>query len=316
MGGANTKAASADGKYVETIYLPLWKGADLKGTLEQIRRNAGKDCGPVGITITGELADCYPSKRDGIAHISAVVKEVFPDARFYGYDGRFYETTENHTLFSAANWSASARYVGKVHGSVVFIDTGSTTTDIIPVREGEPAAMLTDFGRLGNNELIYAGTLRTNLAALLHTVIVRGKPVRTASELFAITGDVYLLLGRISPEDYACDTPDGGPKDVEGAARRIARVVCGDLEEIGMDDVREIAEQARRRQIDEIKAAVTAVSEQHDIRKAAICGLGSFIVKDALIEMGMTFSVVADERLSRVFPAYAVARLLAESEEE
>ncbi len=237
---------------------------------------------------------------------------MFPDALFYGYDGQFYENTEEHSLFSAANWSASARYLGKVHCSIIFIDTGSTTTDIIPVSEGKPVAMLTDFGRLGNNELIYAGTLRTNLAALMHKVNVRGKQVRTASELFAITGDVHLLLGRISPADYTCDTPDCGPKDAEGAARRIARLVCCDLEELGMEEVKEIAEQARRRQIDEIKEAVTAVSEQHGIRKAAICGLGAFIIKEALMELGMPFTMVSDERLSRVFPAYAVARLLEE----
>lgn len=294
------------------MYLPLWRDADLKGTLQHIKSNAGDDCGPVGITITGELADCYPTKKDGINHISAVVKEVFPDALFFGYDGKFYRDTSDHTLFSASNWSASARYLGRLHGSIIFIDTGSTTTDIIPVLDGEPVAMPTDFGRLGNNELIYAGTLRTNLAALLRTVRLRDRTVRTASELFAITGDVYLLLGLIAPTDYTCDTPDGGPKDAESAARRIARLVCCDLEELGLEDARDIACQARRRQIDDLKEAVTAVAQQHGINRAAVCGLGAFIVKDALIELGMPFTMVSDERLSKVFPAYAVARLLTE----
>lgn len=219
-------------------------------------------------------------------------------------------------MFSAANWSASARYLGRVHGNIIFVDTGSTTTDIIPVRDGKPVAMLTDFDRLGNNELIYAGTLRTNLAALLHTVHLRGRTVRTASELFAITGDVYLFLGLIPSGDYSCDTPDGGQKDRESAARRIARLVCCDLEELSFDEIGEIATQARRRQTDDLKDAVAAVARHHDIGKAVICGLGSFIVKDALIELGIPFTMVDDQRLSRVYPAYAVARLLEEHAKE
>lgn len=309
IGGANTKAATADGRYVSSVYLPLWRGADLAGTLSRIARDT-PDCGPVGVTITGELADCYASKREGIDHIAGVVKSVFPDAVFYGSDGQFHHDTTDTGLFSAANWSASARYIGRVHGDVLFIDIGSTTTDIIPVAGGQPQAGLTDFARLARGELVYAGALRTNLAALLRTVEVKGQTVRTASELFAVTGDVYLLLGRISPDDYTCDTPDGGGRSPADAARRIARLVCCDLSELDEDDVRDIAFQAYRRQLDDLADAVRSVSARHGLKRAAICGLGSFLARDALGELAMPFRTVSDERISKVFPAYAVARLL------
>jgi probable H4MPT-linked C1 transfer pathway protein len=311
IGGANTKAATSDGRYVETIYLPLWRGADLKGTLERIKRNA-PDTGAVGVTITGELADCYPTKKDGIDQIARAVKSVFPGAVFYGSDGRFYSDTGDHRLFSAANWSASARYIGRVHGDVLFVDIGSTTTDIIPVLGGIPAAGATDFERLACSELIYAGALRTNLATLLRTVEAKGCTVRTASELFAITADVYLLLGRISPEDYSCDTPDGGGRGPEDAARRIARLVCCDLTELDMEDVRGIAMQAYKRQIDDLSDAIRLVSGRHGLKRAAICGLGTFLARDALFGLEMPCAQVSDERISKVFPAYAVASLLEE----
>lgn len=310
IGGANTKAATADGSYVASIYLPLWRDADLKGTLERIRKEA--PAGRVGVTITGELADCYPTKKDGIDHISGVVRSVFPDAVFYGSDGRFHRDTGDTPLFSAANWSASARYAGRVHGDVLFVDIGSTTTDIIPVVNGRPAAGLTDFGRLARGELVYAGALRTNLAALLRRVMVKGQEVRTSSELFAVTGDVYLLLGRITPDDYTCDTPDGEGKSPEDAARRVARLVCCDLSELDMDDVREIALQAHRSQVDDLKDAIRTVAGRHGLSRAMICGLGSFLARDALGELGMPFAQVPDARISKVFPAYAVACLLEE----
>ncbi|HEY3272845.1 MAG TPA: hydantoinase/oxoprolinase family protein [Methanocella sp.] len=309
IGGANTKAATADGRYVASIYLPLWRDADLEGTLNRIRREAPAG-GPAGVTITGELADCYPTKKDGIDHISRIVTRVFPDAVFYGTDGRFHRDTGDAALFSAANWSASARYMGRVHGDVLFVDIGSTTTDIIPVVGGKPVAGLTDFERLTRGELIYAGALRTNLAAMLRHVTVKGREASTASELFAVTGDVYLLLGRITPDDYTCDTPDGCGKCPEDAARRIARLVCCDLSELDMDDVREIARQAHRRQVDDLAGAIRTVAERHGLKRAAICGLGSFLARDALGELEMPFSQVPDARISKVFPAYAVACLL------
>jgi (4-(4-[2-(gamma-L-glutamylamino)ethyl]phenoxymethyl)furan-2-yl)methanamine synthase len=312
IGGANTKAATADGRFVASVYLPLWRGADLKDALERIGKDA--PAGPVGVTITGELADCYPAKKDGIDHISAVVKSVFSDAVFYGRDGRFHRDTTDAQLFSAANWSASARYVGRVHGDVLFVDIGSTTTDIIPVAGGEPAAGLTDFERLTRGELIYAGALRTNLASMLRQVTVKGLEARTASELFAITADVYLLMETITPDDYACDTPDGGGKSPEDAARRIARLVCCDLSELDMGDVRAIARQAYRRQLDDLEDAIRTVAERHGLKRAAICGLGAFLARAALGELEMAFTQVPDARISKVFPAYAVANLLEEDE--
>lgn len=313
IGGANTKAASSDGRFTHTKYLPLWRDADLEGTLKEIKDAAGS-IEAVGVTITGELADCFATKKEGIDHISGIVRKVFPGALFFGSDGKFYGDTPDHTLFSAANWMASASFAGSRHRDIIFIDVGSTTSDIIPIKDRVPLAGKTDFERLARGELIYSGSLRTNIAALLQKVEVKGLTVRTSSELFAVTADAYLLLGRISEQDYTCDTPDGGSKDRHGAALRLARVVCCDLEELSEEDAVEIARQVHRRQVDELKSGIGEVIERCGVKKAAVCGLGSFLVKDALLEMGIPFTMMQTEygeKVSRVFPAYAVACLLA-----
>ncbi len=158
IGGANTKMASADGNFTASAYLPLWKGCDIEGTLRAIKENAGA-IDVIGVTITGELADCFATKKEGIGHISAAVKNVFPRAVFYGSDGKFYPDVAKTKLFSAANWSASARFIGKEQKNILFIDIGSTTSDIIPIVNGIPVAGMTDFERLSRSELIYAGAL-------------------------------------------------------------------------------------------------------------------------------------------------------------
>ncbi|HEY3422401.1 MAG TPA: hydantoinase/oxoprolinase family protein, partial [Methanocellaceae archaeon] len=283
--------------------------------LESIKKEAGA-YEAIGVTITGELADCYASKKEGIEHISASVKKVFPEAVFYGVDGKFHEDTSDHSLFSAANWMASARFIGRVHHDALFIDIGSTTTDIIPIVAGIPKAGMTDFERLSRGELIYNGTLRTNIAALLQKVDVRGLSVRTASELFAVTGDAHLLLGHIKPGDYTCDTPDGGGKDETAAARRLARVVCCDLEELSVPEAVKIAEQAHARQVEILKECISEGAGRNGLRSAVICGLGEFLAAKALCDLGIPFTILSHAyggEISRVFPAYAVAGLLKEA---
>ncbi len=317
IGGANTKAASDDGSFTTSKYLPLWRGADLEGTLETIKKESGT-YEAIGVTITGELADCYASKKEGIDHISAAVKKIFPGAVFYGVDGSFHDDTSDHALFSAANWMASARFLGRVYHDVLFIDIGSTTTDIIPIVAGVPKAGMTDFERLARGELIYSGTLRTNIAVLLQRVNIRGLNVRTASELFAVTGDAHLLLGHITPEDYTCDTPDGGDKDRIGAARRLARVACCDLQELSIPEAIEIAEQAHDQQVGTLKECIREAAGRNGLKAAVICGLGEFLAAEALCDLNIPFTMLGNAyggEISRVFPAYAVAGLLKEAKQ-
>ena len=62
IGGANTKAASSDGLFAESVYLPLWKHAPLD---EVLRRLALQEPQAVAVVITGELADCFSMQARG-----------------------------------------------------------------------------------------------------------------------------------------------------------------------------------------------------------------------------------------------------------
>src|SRR6185503_2548858 len=119
---------------------------------------------------------------------------------------------------------------------------GSTTADIIPIVGGRVAASgRNDLERLQAGELVYTGVLRTNLAAIAREVPVRGGWCPVASEFFAISADVHLVLGRLAPEAYDCPTPDGRPATVAFARERIARLVCADAEQLDEAEVDAIA---------------------------------------------------------------------------
>src|SRR5207237_8563934 len=108
-------------------------------------------------------------------------------------------------------------------GAALLVDVGSTTTDLIPLRDGVPIPDgRTDADRLACGELVYTGVRRTPACALLGA--------GGAAEFFATTHDVYLLLENIPEDSGDTDTADGRPASRGHAHARLARMPCGDAE--------------------------------------------------------------------------------------
>ena len=309
IGGANTKAASSDGKFAEIVYLPLWRNAPLDRVLKRLSELEPE---ALAVVMTGELADCYSSKIAGVESIKSAVKAAFNcPIYFWGISG--FDSQDPIDL-AGANWSASAQFIAKDIGDCIFADMGSTTTDLIPIKKTSLAAT-TDFRRLINGELIYTGMLRTSLSSLLHAVRIQGNSVPLSSELFAITADAYLALGEISQDSYNCDTPDSAEKSYDASLRRLARTVCADFEEIGEAGALAIAEQVRDRQHRLLTNAIQRQAKAHQLKMVVAAGIGERIVSRAATSLGMScirLSEMYGKNLSDIFPAYAVARLLAE----
>ena len=177
IGGANTKAASADGKHAKSVYLPLWKNSPLEKVLKRI--NAEQKPEAVAVVITGELADCFSSKIEGLERIMTASCRAFScPVYFWGHDGFARNDIINPTSMTsivdminttdilhiaAANWSASAALLAREIGDCLFVDMGSTTTDLIAIKS-RPLAAKTDFLRLSSGELVYMGQKWDNMS--------------------------------------------------------------------------------------------------------------------------------------------------------
>jgi len=225
VGGANLKVVDESGVHIH--YCPLWSGAPLS---ELLGRYAGSG-DEAAVVMSGELADCFSNKQEGIAFIVRAVKKAFPRARFYGTDAKFHDGPV--PALAAANWLASADYLRSKYPNAVLLDIGSTTADIIPLNRFSSLLDLTDLLRLQKGYLVYTGMLRTPVATLVSSVDVHGIPTPVSTEYFAASADAHLVLGHIATEQYTCDAPDGKEKTREASLRRLARVVCADLSEIG-----------------------------------------------------------------------------------
>jgi probable H4MPT-linked C1 transfer pathway protein len=321
VGGANTKVVTSGG-FVDSIYAPLWKNkAILYNLLSEYKFASAIEA--VGAVMTGELCDCFETKREGVLHIKEALSTAFKEVKFFNADCAFKDSTEvdKYPLsFASTNWLASSKLISEQYEDAIFVDIGSTTTDVIPIVGGEIKARQTDLERLKNGELIYSGVQRTNVATLLKKVEI-GEECSVSSELFAITADAYLVLGYITEDDYSCESPDSyafvdreeAEKGRVSAMRRLARVVCSDLEEIGEDKAVRIAAQVKRAQVDDLVASMKRIKEKYRLEMIVSAGIGDYIVKEAADSLNIQFLSLSSrygKRIAATFPAYSVAKLL------
>lgn len=283
IGGANLKAAHSHGRALLEPFA-LWKNP--AGLADALRAVIGRVPRPelLAVTMTGELCDCFPTKRAGVQAILDAVGAAAGSipVRVWQTDGGLVDVDSARAAplrTAAANWLALAEYAGRfLDGATgLVVDAGSTTTDIIPCYRGRPQpAGRTDPERLDSGELVYTGARRTPLCALLGG--------DGAAELFATTLDVYLILGHL-PEDAADrNTADGRPATRAAAAARLARMRCADLEIWTEAEVRQLAEQLHARQLVLLRRALRQVIGRlsEPPRALVLAGSGEFLVRAAV----------------------------------
>lgn len=304
IGGANLKVVDERGD-VHIHYCPLWEGAPLVELLSEHSAGSGTSA---AVVMSGELADCFGRKVDGIAFIVRAVNEVLPRAIFYGTDALFHDSAVPE--LAAANWLASADYLRMIYPGSVLIDMGSTTTDIIPLSSFSDLKGLTDLRRLQKGYLIYTGLLRTSIPTLLRSAIIGGVPTPVCTEFFAISADAHLVLGHIRPDQYTCDPPDRKEKTREASLRRLARIVCADLDEIGEACAVEIAEQFWKVQRALVCDQVRKVTAASGASMVVTAGIGAALFADELdgIDLSQELGEAAD-----ALPAFAVREVASRS---
>ena len=337
IGGANLKAATADKRAV-SVPFALWKQPDkLPHALAELVAKF-PDADELAVTMTGELCDCFETKRDGVNAILNAVLNVSRSRpiRVWSTDGEFLNTEEsrrNHLKVAASNWHALATLAGQYmpEGRVILLDVGSTTTDIIPILDGQPVPKgKTDYDRIATRELLYAGVKRTPVCAILG--------LDGATELFATTHDVYLTLGLVPETPDDTDTADGRPATRAYARARLCRMLGGDIETVSEERTRTLAEGIFEQQCQRMSEYLGTVASRlremrssfRDVQLACrydydvysgingyiVSGAGEFLARRVIgvkdVSDGFTLSDRLGPEVSACAPAYAVAVLATE----
>ena len=261
-------------------YFPMWKDNDkLKNCLYNLTKN-DSDIKIVCVSMTAELTDGYESKKEGVKDISKKVTEFFKNQEVYfvTFEGlkTYNELQKNYLSAAAANWIGTTEVIKHIEKDCIFMDIGSTTTDIIPIKNKKEVALgHSDLERLSSGELIYTGMLRTNLATIVHSVPIHDKTTRVSSELFSISADIHRILGNITEEEYTCNTPDRNKKDIISCKRRLARLVCADLDSLKDDEIIKLARYIESKQINQIYEGLKEVVERNEIKTVLITSVGN-----------------------------------------
>ena len=318
IGGAHLKVArlGARGAIRARHYAtPLWRGlAALDAPMDDIRRAFAPPACVHVLTMSGELADVFADRADGVRRITDYVLARNGAADAYLYAGRrgfvpASETARHWPRIASGNWHATASLAARRLGAGCLIDIGTTTTDIAPFAQGRVLSRgYTDQQRLRSGELIYTGVARTPVMAVVSKAKFRGRWQSLAAECFATMADVYRLSGDLPPGFDLLPTADGGAKTAAGSRRRLARMLGADLRRYdespaGRTDWTDLARSIAERQYESIAAGCARVLSRGDLARKehaaaplVAAGVGRFIIE----RLGRRFGrpVIAFEKVA------------------
>lgn len=332
IGGAHLKLARVeDGRVVDVRQLPcpLWLGLDrLRGSIGD--GLAGwPNAAAHAVTMTGELADLFSNRAEGVLGLLQTVEERIGAARLavYASDGTFLTTggaKAEPERVASANWHAGARLAAAKIRDGLFVDVGSTTTDLVPFRAGAVAARgMADAARLASGELVYRGVVRTPVMAVVQRVPLGGVETGVMAEHFATMADVYRLTGELPDHADQHPTADNRGKSPEESRARLARMVGRDAADAPSSTWNDLARAIAARQLAQIADSARRVIADAALPRAAPligAGVGRFLVPSLATRLERPYRsfedviVAVDDttsaRAADCAPAVAVALLL------
>lgn len=301
IGGAHLKAAIIKPpSQVLAIYqqpCPLWKGIDkLEDAVREILNGAPDQIGFHVLTMTGELVDLFENREEGVIRILGTMGDLLNQSQVMVYAGKdgFIAIDDvqpsHYSSIASANWLASATLAAQKIGNGLFVDIGSTTTDILLLHEGNVMAQgYTDYERLISQELVYTGIVRTAVMSVAQFAEDQGKRIGLMAEYFATMADVYRLTGELDELHDQNDTADGAEKTVAASAKRLARMIGSDYYTNELPRWRQFACDIRHQQAERIQEACIRQMSRFELNKNASfvgAGIGRFLVKEIADNLG------------------------------
>jgi probable H4MPT-linked C1 transfer pathway protein len=318
IGGVHLKAARAEsGRIVKAVQIaaPLRSGVEC---LAKAFDWASAQLGAAGrhiVTMTGELADTFSSRLEGVECLALLAARKLNGAPVSIYAGpagyvRPEEAREHTGLVASANWHACASFIALRCRDAIFIDMGSTTTDVVPIVDGAVAARgYTDAQRLAAGELVYTGLVRSFIMACADRAPFKGAWTPLINENFANMADVYRILGSLPVDADMMATADGRGKTREGSRARLARMVGADAADAGDRAWTALAQWFAEMQVRKVMDAVMLVNSQHLLPAGAPvvgAGIGTHVVKEITQRTGHGY-VAFDSLLDAAPQARAAA---------
>ena len=297
IGGAHLKASLIEKNNnklslldIDSFETPLWKGTDcLSKKLKVLKKDWKiKKSTEVCCTMTGEMADIFENRKSGVKLILNNLKKNFcSDINAYSTKG-FLEKSEikkNNFFIASANWHATASLISRVIDECILIDIGSTTTDIIPIKNNKVLSPFysNDSYRLRIGELVYLGVNRTPVSSIKNRFKFKGTYRNVMRELFANTSDVFRVTRQLDENFDFYPACDGKKKDVNASQQRLARIIGLDRHDASSEDWLKFANEISKQIIIEFNQNLKRVTNKNKLTISCplvITGNGFFLAKE------------------------------------
>ncbi len=317
--------------HAATLKTSMWLGIDeVRRGIESLRAEV-----PAGaanaFTMTAELSDGFANRGEGVEGILTLIEEEFgmEHTRIYAGRAGFADTAHARDLateIASANWHATAALAAGMVGEALFVDMGSTTTDILALRNGKVANTgYSDAERLLSGELVYTGFTRSALIGIAERVPVGGTMTPLMNEYFANTADIARILGMLDEADDQYPSADRREKTVTGSIGRLARMIGRDGPDLSTEEWSDIALWFSEHQLRMVHDGAFRVAADHRLaRGAPVVGAGigrpqirrlATRLERPFVDFGTLINAVEPVRNAacKAAPAAAVA-LLADAE--
>ena len=335
LGGANVKLARVDsGRVVNVaqISCPIISERSKFDTAVDAALPLISSPALHALTMTGELSDVFNDRAEGVTYLVELMQRITAGQTLRGYAGSFGfldpDDAKNRTLeVASANWHATAALIARHYQGALLVDVGTTTTDLIPIKDGAVAARgATDAERLTESELLYTGVVRTPVMAVAHSAPFKGRVQRLAAERFATMADVWRLTGDLPNDADPYPAADQRGKSGPESAARLARMLGRDESEAELGAWVALARYFADCQLAEIEHAARGLAERDALAPSAPvigAGCGRFVAKVLAERLGrpyLDFAEIIDaapearEMAARGAPAVAIALLAATGE--
>lgn len=294
IGGAHIKAAILEPNGVFSRVLqkpcPLWKGIEyLSQAVRQILLEIPDKKYIHALTMTGELVDLFDSRNQGVEQILASMQSCLRTQElliYSGLDGLLPVAEikqEHYKNIASTNWLASASLVAKKLKNGIFIDIGSTTSDILVLSDKQVQAIgMTDYERLVSEELVYTGIVRTAVMAVTSFVYFKGQGMGLMAEYFATMADIYRLTGELKECHDQTETADGAEKTILASAKRLSRMTGYEFSDKDLPQWQQLALYIKAQQKNKIRLACEKQLSRNLLGKKDFiigAGIGRFLAR-------------------------------------
>ena len=310
IGGSNIKFAvitPCGEKYVARggIVNAPFMSMELEHIVNQFLSGVQDDISHIGV-ITSYPVSCG-DQREGMEKIVNLFQKVVPEKPvfFIDFESRMYPLQEvmsaDPARFAMSNFFGSAYLGSKIRSNTVVMDTGSTSTDILLIRDNRPVAIGQDTNSIGRQltgEMTWTGVLFTPVSSLTEYVPLRGRLVK-GNPRGGTASDVYNIIYYEKMRDLL-GTYEIKQKEKDRYALNLASLFLCDLKNIGPDEIENAARYVSVKHVEVVAGFLLQVLSYHKMHVKdtdfVLMGIG----KDILLKKVLN---LLDVDQSRIFDA-------------